>query len=122
MFNKELFEISEKAFKSINQQDVQERFQKTEREVLGIIKAFANTLDENGIAHIRVPSRNYKSENPDYEVLRSIIDSGWQKYFEDEYSLYFVGDESIESYSDVYNEITFIWNSLEYNKRNMPKV
>lgn len=118
MFDSELYEISEEAFKSINHKDSQKRNQKIEKEVLEIIKAYSYTIDENGIAKIRISSK----ENPyEYDVFNSMINSGRLKYFEEEYSLYFLGNECVEVYTDVYNVITFIWNSLEYNIRNMSK-
>lgn len=118
MFDSELYEISEETFKSINCKELQKRNQKMEKEALEIIKAYAYTIDENGIAKIRISSK----ENPyEYDVFNSIINSGRLKYFEDEYSLYFLGDKHVEAYSNVYNVITFIWNSLEYNIRNIPQ-
>ena len=118
MFDKELYEISEEAFKSINCKELQKRNQKIEKEVLEIIKAYSYTIDENGIAKIRISLK----ENPyEYDVFNSIINSGRLKYFEEEYSLYFLGKEHIEAYSDTYNIITFIWNSLEYNIKKMPQ-
>lgn len=121
MFNSELYKISEKALKSLNEEDIKNRNLQMETEVAEIIKNYSYAINKNGIAKIRVFSKNYKNENPDYKVLRSIIDSGRQKYFEEEYSLYFVGDESIEA-QDTYNMITFIWNSIEYNLKNNPQV
>ena len=121
MFNSELYKISEKALKSLNEEDIKNRNLQMETEVAEIIKNYSYAINKNGIAKIRVFSKNYKNENPDYKVLRSIIDSGRQKYFEEEYSLYFVGDESIEV-QDTYNMITFIWNSIEYNSKNNPQV
>lgn len=116
MFNNELYEISEEAFRTINHENIQNRNKKIEKEVLEIIKAYSYNIDENGIAKIRISSK----ESPyEYDVLNSMINSGRLKYFEDEYSLYFLGDKHMEVYSDVYNVITFIWNSLEYNIRNM---
>ena len=121
MFNSELYKLSEKALKSLNEEDIKNRNLQMETEVAEIIKNYSYAINKNGIAKIRVFSKNYKNENPDYKVLRSIIDSGRQKYFEEEYSLYFVGDESIEA-QDAYNMITFIWNSIEYNSKNNPQV
>ena len=121
MFNSELYKLSEKALKSLNEEDIKNRNLQMEMEVAEIIKKYSYAINKNGIAKIRVFSKDYKNENPDYKVLRSIIDSGRQKYFEEEYSLYFVGDESIEA-QDAYNMITFIWNSIEYNFKNNPQV
>ena len=119
MFDSELYEISEEAFKSINHKDFQKRNQKIEKEVLEIIKAFSYTIDENGIAKIRISSK----DNPyEYDIFNSMINSGRLKYFEEEYSLYFLSDEYVEVYSDAYNVITFIWNSLEYNIRNISQI
>lgn len=116
MFDSELYEISEETFKSINHKNLQKRNQKIEKEVLDIIKAYSYTIDENGIAKIRISSK----ENPyEYDVFNSMISSGRLKYFEKEYSLYFLDNKYVEVSSDVYNVITFIWNSLEYNIRNM---
>lgn len=116
MFDKELYEISEEVFNSVNHKECQKRNQKMEKEALEIIKAYAYTIDENGIAKIRISQK----ESPyEYDVFNSIINSGRQKYFEEEYSLYFLGNEYVEAYSDAYNVITFIWNSIEYNIRNM---
>ncbi len=118
MFDIELYEISEKAFNSMNHEERKKRNLKKEKKALEIIKAYAYTIDENGIARIRISLQ----DNPyEYYIFKSIIDSGRLKYFEDEYSLYFLGEERLEIYSDVRNIITFIWNSLEYNIRNMPK-
>ena len=118
MFDKELYEISEEVFNSMNHKECQKRNQKMEKEALEIIKAYAYTIDENGIAKIRISQK----ENPyEYDVFNSIINFGRQKYFEEEYSLYFLGKEHVEAYSDTYNIITFIWNSLEYNIRKMPQ-
>lgn len=116
MFNSELYQISEESFKSINHEDLQKRNQKIEGEILEIIKAFSYTIDENGIAKIRISSKEKPYE---YDIFNNMISSGRLKYFEEEYSLYFLGNEYVEVYSDVYNVITFIWNSLEYNIRNM---
>ena len=118
MFDKELYEISEEVFNSVNHKECQKRNQKMEKEALEIIKAYSYTIDENGIAKIRISSK----ENPyEYDIFNSIINSGRLKYFEDEYSLYFLGDKYVEAYSNVYNVITFIWNSLEYNAKNRPQ-
>ncbi len=117
MFDRELYKISEETLKKINHEDLQKRNKKMDIEVLEIIKAYSYTINENGVAEIRISS----DDNPfEYDVFSSIIDSGRLKYFEEEYSLYFLGEESVEAYSDVYNVITFIWNSLEYNLRNTP--
>ena len=116
MFDSELYEISKEAFKLINHKDFQKRNKKIEMEVLEIIKAYSYTIDENGIAKIRISQKDSPYE---YDVFNSMINSGMLKYFEDEYSLYFLGNEYVEAYSDAYNVITFIWNSIEYNIRNM---
>ena len=58
----------------------------------------------------------FKVDN-DYKTLKSIIDSGLLKYYEQEYSLYFVGKEYVEAYSDCYYTLTFNWNSFEYNMK-----
>ena len=116
MFDSELYEISEEAFKSINHEELQKRNKKIEKEILEIIKAYSYTIDENGIAKLRISQK----DNPyEYDVFRSMVNSGRLKHFEDEYSLYFLGDEYVEVYSDSYNIINFIWNSIEYNIRNM---
>ena len=119
MFDSELYSISEKAFNSTNHKELQKRNQKIENEVLEIIKKYAYAIDKNGIATIMISS---KDEPHEYDVFCSIINSGRLKHFEEEYSLYFLGEEHVEVYTDVYNLITFIWNSHEYYKRNMPKV
>lgn len=121
MFDKELFEISENAYKMINQEDIQKRSKETEKKVLEIIKKYSYTIDENGIAKIRVFSKNSNSDMDEYKILRSILESGRQRYFEEEYSLYFVSDEFIESGLDEFNMITFVWDSIDYNIRNKYK-
>lgn len=91
---------------------------KIEKEVLEIIKDYCYIIDENGLVKIRTSS----GEKPrEYNVFNSLIKSGRLKYFEEEYSLYFLSDERVEAYSDIYRVITFIWNSLEYNMRNKPQ-
>ncbi len=121
MFDIELFEISENAYKMINQEDIQKRSKETEKKVLEIIKKYSYTIDENGIAKIRVFSKNTNSDMDEYKILRSILESGRQRYFEEEYSLYFVSDEFIESGLDEFNMITFVWDSIDYNIRNKYK-
>ena len=131
MFNSELYEISEKAFESINYEYVQRRYQKLEKDVLKMIKKYAYKIDENGISRVRVLSRcfkgpsaysmRYSAPNAEYEVLKRIMDLGRQKYFEEEYSLYIVDTEHVELDDDRCDAITFIWNSMEYNIRNMPE-
>ena len=120
MFDKELFKISEEAVDSINKEDFQKKNQKMEKKVLGIIKkhSYTSMNDENGMVYITAASNN---DNHEYSVLKSIITSGRQKYFEEEYSLYFFDEEYIEAYSECFNMITFFWNSFEYNMRNKPK-
>ena len=121
MFDKELFEISESAYKMINQVDIQKRYLENEKNVLEIIKKYSYNIDENGMAQIRVFSKNSNSDMDEYKILRSILESGRQRYFEEEYSLYFVSDEFIESGLDEFNMITFVWNSIDYNIRNKYK-
>ena len=121
MFDKELFEISENAYKMINQEDIQKRSKEIEKKVLEIIKKYSYTIDENGIAKIRVFSKPTNTNTEEYETLRSILETGRQRYFEEEYSLYFVSDEYIEGHLDEYNLITFVWDSVEYNIRNKYK-
>ena len=121
MFDKELFEISESAYKMINQEDIQKRSKEIEKKVLEIIKKYSYTIDENGMAKIRVFSKNSNGDIDEYKILRSILESGRQRYFEEEYSLYFVSDEFIESGLDEFNMITFVWDSIDYNIRNKYK-
>ncbi len=121
MFNSELFEISEKANKMINQEDIQKGHLENEKKVLEIIKKYSYTIDEKGMAKISVLSKNSNGDIDEYKILRSVMELGRQRYFEEEYSLYFVSDEFIEAGLDEYNMITFVWNSVEYNIRNKSK-
>ena len=118
MFDSELYSISEEAFNSIDHKELQKRNQKIEKKVLEIIKKYAYSIDKDGFATIMVSSKERPHE---YDALHSIINSGRQKYFEEEYSLYFLSDRRVELYSDVCSIITFNWNSHEYYIRNMPK-
>ena len=124
MFNDELFNISERFIKSTNLEDIEKRNREMEKAVLEIIKKHSNYINSDGISRIEIMS--HKDEdyhyNNDYKVLSSIILLGKQKYFEEEYSLYFVSDDYVEAYSDSYSVITFVWNSIEYNMKNKPKV
>ena len=105
----------------INQVDIQKRYLENEKNVLEIIKKYSYNIDENGMAQIRVFSKNSNSDMDEYKILRSILESGRQRYFEEEYSLYFVSDEFIESGLDEFNMITFVWDSIDYNIRNKYK-
>ena len=64
--------------------------------------------------------RNYMNGNKLCVVYKPENDK-INKYFEEEYSLYFLGRDHVEAYSETYNIINFIWNSLEYNIRKMPQ-
>ncbi len=121
MFNSELFEISEKANKMINQEDIQKGHLENEKKVLEIIKKYSYTIDEKGMAKISVLSKNSNGDIDEYKILRSVMELGRQRYFEEEYSLYFVSDEFIESGLDEFNMITFVWDSIDYNIRNKYK-
>ena len=122
MFDKKLFEISESKIKSINVKEIEKRNKRMEKQVLDIVKKHCNLISEDGISIISVKSRkNAYEHNEEYDVLKSIIESGRQKYFEDEYSLYFISDVDISAYSSSCSVINFAWNALEYNKKNKPK-
>ena len=62
MFNSELYKISEKALKSLNEEDIKNRNLQMETEVAEIIKNYSYAINKNGIAKIRVFSKNYKNE------------------------------------------------------------
>lgn len=116
MFDSELFEISEKVYKRIDKEDIQERNQILEKEVLKIIKAHSPYIGDNGMVEI-----NYNSKRGEYFILNSIINSHRQKYFEEEYSLYYIGKTYVpynNGCGDFY-VLSFLWDSIEYNIKNM---
>ena len=119
MFNSELFELSEKAFKSTNFKKLQKRKREMEKAVLEIIKQNYYRIDENGIVKIEEIYTEKTGHKHDYDTLKSIIKLGMQKFFEEEYSLYFIGEAHDKSADDVYHTITFIWDSVEYNIKNV---
>ena len=122
MFDKKLFEISESIVESINVKEIEKRNKQIEKQVLDIIQKHSDLINEDGISVISVRSRkNAYDYNEEYAVLKSIIESGRQKYFEDEYSLYFISDVDITAYSSACSVINFAWNALEYNKKNKTK-
>lgn len=115
MFNSELFEISEKAYKRIDKEDIQERNQRLEKEILKIIKAHSPYIGDNGVVEI-----NYNSKTHEYYILNIIVSSHMQKYFEEEYSLYYIGKNYVpykNGFGDYYI-LSFLWDSIEYNIKN----
>ena len=124
MFNKELFEISKKAVKIVDKKKLQEENKQLEENVLSILKKKSDSIDEDGLVRISVKSRNGDgSHNTDFYVLESIVSLGKQKYYEEEYSLYYTGDDYIDAaFSYPYSIIYFTWNALEYNEKHKDKV
>ena len=116
MFDSKLFEISEKASNRIDKEKIEKRNQKQEKDVLRVIKMHRGAIDDNGMLVL-----NGNTKTGEYQILNSIITSHRQKYFEEEYSLYYV-DKKYVPYNNGfgnYDVITFIWNSLEYNNKNL---
>ena len=124
MFNKELFEISKKAVKIVDKKKLQEENKQLEENVLSILKKNSDSIDEDGLVRISVKSKKGDgSNNTDYDALESIVSLGKQTYYEEEYSLYYTGDDYIDAaFSYPYSIICFTWNALEYNEKHKDKV
>lgn len=114
MFDSELYKISREATQSRDLSKIESENKQLEKRVLEIIKANSYRVNEDGIVKIVVYSNVNREE---YETLYRIITSGKRRYFEDEYSLYLVENQSVDSFTS-YNFLTFIWNSTEYFLKN----